>query len=307
MSRIVILEAKDDMRIKDSDDLKKISGADACRVSKIREIIDEKFKGGVKKTKITVINNSTGEKKTFENKVLIPGSQINACKMFGIPAQVVFPSYNTEMDLDNSVGPGEKPLNDQLVCLFCIADSGCGSLPKDVYVSKTTDRIKPPPKNPTSVDEFTSDMMMPFRYVDFDKDLDDNLRQYYFGRKTYSNLGKIAYYFKAFDTDPQLHIIYADGTEVTDDMYDVQSDQEVECYVELRLRINRLDFRDYFENVLGWDKSRISTLSLCTAWYNEQSGFKYFQNILPYTLLNFSYQMLTSAEVSLDFIYDLYF
>ena len=76
----------------------------------------------------------------------------------------------------------------------------------------------------------------------------------------------------------------------------------------MRLRITRLDFRDYFENVLGWDKSRISSLSLCTAWYNEgDDGFTYFQNILPYTILNFSYQLLVSSETAIDIQYELYY
>lgn len=273
-----------------------------------RLILSERLKGGAKRTKIVITNNDTGESNTYENKVLIPGSQINICKIFGIDERVHFPSYNKEMVLDESVDPSETPQNPQQVCLFCISDAGCGTLPKDVYVAKVTDRVNPAPADPVSPTEFTSKMIMPFRYVDFDNDLSENLRQYYFGRKTYNNLEKIAYYFKAFDTDPQLHLVYADGTEITENMYNVESDQEAECYVEMRLRINRQDFRDYFENAIGWDNSRISTLSLCSAWYTEgQDGFKYFQNIIPYTLLNFSYQLLVSSDTSLDILYTIYY
>lgn len=294
MSKDIILTMGDSAKAKD-----RISDHD-------KAVLLDRLKGGAKKTRITITNTETGESHTYENKVVIPGSQLNACKLFGLEPIVNFPSYNTEMQLDNSVDPSEPPKNEQLVCLFCVADSGCGTLPKDVYVSKVTDRIKPAPANPTSVDEFTSDMIMPFRFVDFNEDLDENLRKYYFGRKTFTSLGKIAYYFKTFDTVPQLHLRYADGTEITEDMWNVESDQEAECYVEMRLRITRLDFRDYFENVIGWDKSRISSLSLCTAWYDDTiDEYKYFQNIIPYTLLNFSYQLLVSSEVSLDINYEI--
>lgn len=270
-----------------------------------KTLISEKLNAGVKRTKIVFRNHDTGEiLQEVENKILLPGSQLNACKLFGLDPIVNFKSYNEEMQLDNSADPSEPPMNDQLVCLFCIADAGCGTLPKDVYKTKVTDRIKPAPANPTSIDDFTPQMIMPFRYVDFDKDLDSNLRKYYFGRKTYNSLGKIAYYFKKFDTEPQLHLRYADGTQITEDIYNTESDQDAECYIQTRLRITRLDFRDYFEQVIGWDKGRISTLSLCTAWYNDTiDEFTYYQNIIPYSLLNFSFQLLVSSDISIDVSY----
>ena len=86
---------------------------------------------------------------------------------------------------------------------------------------------------------------MPFRYQDIDDDLNDDLRKYYFGRKTDEEAGKIAYYFKAFETTPMLHLRYTDGTQITDEMYNVETEQGAECYVETKLRITRNDFRDY--------------------------------------------------------------
>jgi hypothetical protein len=76
----------------------------------------------------------------------------------------------------------------------------------------------------------------------------------------------------------------------------------------MRLRITRLDFRDYFENVLGWDKARISSLSLCLAWYDDTiDNYVYYQDITPYTVLNFSYQPLVDATMAVDVEYQVYY
>ena len=274
-----------------------------------REVLSKRLKAGAKKTRVVFRNHDTGEiLGEYENKVVITGSQLNACAMFGLDPLIDFPTYNTEMKLDNSDDPEQDPKNNPVVCLFCISDSGCGTLPKDVYVSKYTDRIKPAPKDPASITEFTSNMIMPFRYVDTSADLSDDLRKYYFGRKTFDRLGKVGYYFKTFDTDPQLHLRYADGTPITKDMYNLDSTQQAECYIDMRLRITRLDFRDYFENVLGWDKARISSLSLCIAWYDDDLGdYRYYQDITPYTLLYFSLQWLVDTSIAVDIEYQIFY
>lgn len=297
MSKNIILHAGDNSVAIDNCDLR------------LANAINEKTKGGPIKTKITFRNHDTGEVLgEYHNKVVITGSQANACALFGLDKLVNFPTYNTEMGLDNSDNESETPKNDSIVCLFCVADSGCGTTPKDVLVANYTGRLKPAPANPTSINDFDSSMIMPFRYVDTDSDIDDDLRQYYFGRKTFTNLGKIGYYFKRFDTQPQLHLVYADGTPITSDMYNVDSDQLAECYVDMRLRITRLDFRDYFENVLGWDKARISSLSLCLAWYDDTiDNYVYYQDITPYTVLNFSYQPLVDATMAVDVEYQVYY
>lgn len=277
--------------------------------SEEKKLLTERLHGGPKGTKVVFRNHDTGEiLGEYHNKVTITGSQLNACAMFGLEPTVKFPTYNSEMKLDNSDDPKETPKNNPIVCLFCIGDTGCGTLPKDVLISKYTDRIKPCPSDPTSTKDFDTSMIMPFRYVDAGADLSDNLRKYYFGRKTFDRLGKIGYYFKTFDTQPQLHLRYADGTKITKDMYNTLSNQQAECYVEMRLRITRLDFRDYFENVLGWDKARISSLSLCTAWYDDTiDNYRYYQDILPYTILFFSYQWLVDDTIAVDIEYQIFY
>ena len=276
-----------------------------------KDYIREKTFGGPKKTKVIFKNHDTGEiLGEYENKVVISGSQFQAMSVFGITDKTVpFTSYNADMKLDNYRPDTDVPMHTPTVCLFGVSDSGCGTNPQDVKVSKNTDRIKPGPSSVSSqsdaLNKFKSDVLMPFRFVNTGSDLDANLRKYYFGRKTFSNIGKVAYYFKTFDTNPQLHIRYADGTQVTG--WDPNATQACECYVEMRLRITRLDFRDYFQYI-GWNKARISSLSLCSAWYDDTTySYKFYNDILPYTLLNFSYRPLADSTIAIDIIYSIFY
>lgn len=263
-----------------------------------------------KRTRITAIDHETGEViGTYENKILAPGSQMTACKIFGIEPNVIFPTYNTELGLQNSLDPypDTQPYNSPIVCLWAAGRSGAGSTDGEINVVSTTDRI-----DPKTDDNGVYKDIVPFRYVDKAEDLDDDEREFYFGRKVFdegTSQEKIAYFFKAFDTEPQLHVRYIDGTEVTDSMYDVVSSQQVEIYVEMRLSVDKQDFRDYFDEVLGWDKANISTISLLLAWYDDTQGdnYRWYQDILPYSKFNFAQEQLKDLNRAIDFNYQVYF
>jgi hypothetical protein len=121
--------------------------------------------------------------------------------------------------------------------------------------------------------------------------------------------GWVGYYFKKFESDPMLHMRFADGTQITNDnISTIGSTQDTECYVEARLRITRLDFRDYFEKVLGWDKARVSSMSLNYSWYYTNADtYKYFQDITSYSLLNFDYKELQDLTIAMDILYEIYY
>lgn len=263
-----------------------------------------------RKTKIIITDHETGEVlQEVENKILVPGSQITACKEFGITPIVNLPTYNTELKLENSKEPypETQPANDPIICLWCVGRSGAGPSPSDVIVPTTTDRIAP------------TDDIVPFRYVNADNDLPSDLRDEYYGRAVDEETGMISYYFKAFDTEPQLHVRYLDGTEVTENMYTVDSSQQVEVYVEVRLALTRIDLRDYFDQVLGWDKANISCISLCTAWFDDtiaenpdapeedQVKYKWYQDILPFSKLNFQVIDMIDLNRAIDFNYQVYY
>jgi hypothetical protein len=273
----------------------------------MKNAINEKMFGGVKGTKIEIINANTGEvENVLHNKTVLTGSTLNACNAWGVSPSFVLPNYNTDMNLDHTEDYNTvEPKNLPIICLFCVSDAGCGTTTKDVYVASYVDRIKPVTDTTT---ELKPEHIMPFRYVDYDKDLSEDLRKYYFGRKEWVDKGKIGYYFKKFDTEPQLHLRYADGTMITDEMYEYETDQIAECYVQTRLRINQKDFRDYFDSELGWDKARISSLSLCYAWYDDTiDEHVWYQQITPYSLLNFPFKELSDLDTAIEFVYSVYY
>lgn len=274
--------------------LKDIAKIDDKLAMTVKRKIFNEMKSGVKGTRIRMKNLATGEITELHNKVVISGSIATASNLFTIDPPVVVPSYNTALQLENSV-TGQTPLNKPLICLFGVADEGCGTLDSDVYEPSYVDRISPA-------------KLLPFRYItDGEADLSESERGMYFGRKVDSS-NNIYYYFKAFDSTPQLYLRYTDGTEIsTSTMYNVITSQEAECYVQIDLTINRNDFRNYFDKVLGWDKARISTLSLMYAWYTEESGYKWYQDIIPFTKLNFSYEKLVDSTKALSFEYSLFF
>lgn len=267
------------------------------------------LKGGVRKTKIIIKDHETGEViDTVENKVLVPGSQITACKQFGIDQVVLLPTYNSELNLQNSYDDwSQPPANEPITCLWCVGQSGFLSSPGEVLAVDTKERIEP------------INDILPFRYVAPEDDLDPDQREMYFGRKIDPITGMIYYYFKKFDTTPQLHVRYLDGTDVGPNMFNVNTPQDIEVYVEMRLSISRLDFRDYFDQVIGWDNAYVNTVSLCTAWYrddivenpgsstDEAINYQWYQDIIPFSKFNFKDNDLTELNKAIDFIYQIYY
>lgn len=266
--------------------------------------IAQRIHGGPSKTKIIITDHETGEVLgVLSNKILVPGSQNTACAQFGLEPIIKFPTYNTELDLDHSYEEWtEEPKNKPITCLWCVGRDGSGSSPNEVFTVVNTDRVEP-------VDD-----IIPFRYLSAGQDLDDDQREIYFGKFSNGSTGKMSYFFKAFDTTPQLHINYLDGTEVTSDMWSIETDQPVEIYVEMKLSINRLDFREYFDQVLGWDKADISTISLLTAWYDEfkdnpdvDKKYRYYQDVIPFSKFNFKAEELIDLTRALDFNYQVFY
>ena len=226
-----------------------------------------------------------------KNKVLIAGSQLVAQKVFNLDELVALPTYNTDLQLDNS--DNSNPQNPTKVVIFCCGTKGCGLENSQVYPVKYTGRIAP-----------TADII-PFRYQLPQNDLSDELRGKYFGRKTTPT--RVSYYFKGFETEPTMKARFVDGTVIDANLYNVNNNQDAELFVEMSLIITKEDFRDYFKDTTGINDAKINSISLCTAWYNENGGFKYYQDIRPFTQLNIPNEPLIDLTKGIDITYHIYF
>ena len=273
------------------------------------KIIRHRLAAGPSKTVIKIIDKATGKVlDTGHNSIMLEGSQIAACKMFNLDQVVPVPTYNSMLGLDHTIGTDwdTQPYTDPCVCLWCAGRDGFDNSVNEVNALSNLDLIRP-------------DSIIPFRYVPETEDLSRELRSIYFGRKTLEDKEMIAYYFKAFDTTPALHVRYLDGTEVTSNLYQVDSSQIAEIWVEMKLSVTRNDFRDYFDRVIGWDNADFSTISLLIGWYDntipenpdapasDRVFYKWYQDVVPFSKWNFKAIDLTELTEGVEFTYQVFF
>ena len=228
------------------------------------------------------------------NKVILPGSHYTASKHFNINPPVKLPSYNTALGLDGMQALTDAEERGALVVLFAVGIDGCGPESSQVYDVDYTKWIKP-------------DSLVPFRYVFDDNDLSATMRQKYFGRKKITGTDKIAYYFKAFETNPTMHMQYIDGTPVDENIYISDNTLDVETYVELNLSISKDDCREFFDATTGINDAKVNTISLLTAVPKVIDGYTYYQSIRPLTKLNFPNESLIDLTKGIDITYHIYY
>ena len=228
------------------------------------------------------------------NKVILPGSYYTASKHFNINPPIKLPSYNTELGLDGIQALTDAEERSALVTLFAVGTDGCGPESSQVYDVDYTKWIKP-------------DSLVPFRYVYDNNDLSDALREKYFGRKKIAGTDKVAYYFKAFENVPTMHMQYIDGTPVDSNIFISDNTIDVETYVELNLTITKDDCREFFSATTGINDAKVNTISLLTAVPKVIDGYTYFQGIRPLTKLNFPNESLIDLTKGIDITYHIYY
>ena len=227
-----------------------------------------------------------------DNKIIIPGSIFTACKHAGITPTVQLNSYNEELGLEkistSSNFAGEH------ICLFAVGTDGGGDDGATKYPVDYTKWIAP-------------DSLVPFRYQLAANDLSVADRASYFGRKVLADEGRIAYYFKAFETAPVLTCQRIDGTPIDDTVYTSENTMEAETFLALRLKITKEDCRDFFFATTGINDAHINTISILTAWKETIDGYTYYQNIQPLTKLNITKEYLIDLTKGLDILYHIYY
>jgi hypothetical protein len=246
------------------------------------------------KTKVVVKCHETGEIIfTKRNKLILPGAGFLARALFDLPGTEITPSYNSALSLDNTIYT-TVPTGVNKTALFCVGTDGCGRENSQVEEEDYRKWI-----NPTTG-------LVPFQYRPLNKDITNSARKdVYFGRKTLASY--YAYYFKKFDSNPQLIQQFTDGTPIDNTIYSTTSSLPVETIVNMQMSVTPSDCRDYFIATTGVNDARINTISLCTAWYKEINGYNVYQDIRPVTKLNFPNECLIDLKKGIDIDYSVYF
>lgn len=244
---------------------------------------------------VHIIDENTNEILFYgRNKVILPGAAFTARKHFAIPDQEITPSYNDALGLDNSVHEAPPSEADEKVFLFSVGVDGGGWEPSQIY--------------PVNYGKWCAPGdLVPFRYQPLTDDLGEELRDSYFGRKTYDAQNRIAYYFKSFDIEPTFHQQYIDGTPIDANIYESEKEDEIETYIELVLKITKEDCREFFRATTGPNTARINCIQLLTGWAKTVDGIKYYQDIRPLTKLHFPLESLIDITKSIKIIYHLYY
>lgn len=232
-----------------------------------------------------------------DNKVVIAGSAFTASKHFKIGLDARTPSYNEILGLEHtSKDPAPVGIRDEeKVYLFAVGTDGCGPTPKEVYGVKYTSWISP-------------DHLVPLRYAPVNNDLTPDDRKRYFGRKLIERDGRIAYYFKTFESVSEtVQQRYLDGTPIDENIYTSERTDEVETFVRMHFIISREDCREFFNQTVGQEESRLSSLSILTAWKKNINGIDYYQDIRPLTKFHFPVESLIDNSKGLDITYTLYY
>lgn len=260
-----------------------------------------------------IIRDETTKEVLFKgkNKVVLSGGDIVARKLFDISSSTVIPTYNSELSLNDGSGNATAGYtfpntvfsgtaakqNDPKILLFCIGTDGCGTSGSQIYTVDYNSRIKP-------------ESLVPFRFIASGSSLDpaDLADTTYFGSKSVTVGTKTftAYYFKTFEAAPEYHAEFSDGTAITSNVYSSQN-TDVDCYVQLTLKITKEEIREYFKATSGDDQCRFNTISLCAAYPARKSNHNYMLDIRPITKLNISNEYMIDVTKGVEIIYQIYF
>ena len=280
--------------------------------------------------------NDRGERiwEPLHNKTVIAGAALTAMKLFNLDRSRLdnTPTYDTEMGLDegasgstyptvvitdsdgNAVGSVEDE-SQRIILGFCVGQGGAGLDISDVFEVEYCSWITP-------------DNMIPFKYpLASADDVDETM---YKGKKALTlsdGSSRNAYYFKAFSNTPTLVQNYistigtfSDSVSSSSVYSSSSSADRAESYIELHLKINKDDCRDFFIAHKGLESAKINEVSLVYGWpktvevtkLNSAGSlvtgtYEYWQDIRPFSRLTIPSEIISNEEKSLSIIYTLYF
>lgn len=258
------------------------------------EIVDRKVKplrmenqNKVLRTQIIGLDTLTGEKLwETENQIVLGGALFILEKCFNVEAPINVDYLNNIMGINNMDPIDEIYPKDTHVCLFGVGIGGCG----DAYTSVV------------DVKYYEREIfdMIPFRITD-EEFTGADVDKYWF--KRHEDDGKVSYFLKSFESPAEIKVLWRDGeegedgSEVSTGVHDTERTEPIETFVEMILKVNKKDCREYFEMNGNIEAARINSIGLFTGIMStNEYGEKDYKQVKLFSKLNIPNEMLVLSK-----------
>lgn len=228
------------------------------------------------------------------NLIVLPGKVFALEKLFNVKCKTDIPDLKEQLNIPASTpitaNEDKGPLQKKAVCLFGVGMGGSSNQFGDV--------IKP---NFSDTNLYN---MVPFRYVPLANDLTPTEKKKYFFRvETQDDM--VAYFLKKFDKTPSIEIKRL-GTDIDADIS--IKDEEFDVYVEMELKIDVEDIREYFNAIGEGHLARYNEICLVYGVQPDVPGQDYvdYEQLELFSKLTFNNEALDSVSKELRIIYRVY-
>ena len=198
------------------------------------------------------------------NETVLGGAITVLEKLWKVNASLKVDSINNIMGINTNITPplsDTSANNDDFVCCWGVGIGGCGDTYGSIRAVNFYER--------EIGQNLHTDQMIPFRVVsDPFSNSDDNYNKYFM--RTQRADGLYEYYLKAFETTPEIKVLWRDGAEGEDgsevelDVYNTERTDQIEAFCEMRLMITKKDLQEYFEVMGIPEMARVNTIGLFT-------------------------------------------
>ena len=241
----------------------------------------------VLRTQIIGLDTLTGEKLwETENQIVLGGALFILEKCFNVEAPINVDYLNDIMGINNMDPIEEIYPKDTHVCLFGVGIGGCG----DAYTSVV------------DVKYYEREIfdMIPFRITD-EEFTGADVDKYWLKRHEVD--GKISYFLKSFESPAEIKVLWRDGeegedgSEVGTGVHNTERTEPIETFVEMILKVNKKDCREYFEMNGNIEAARINSIGLFTGILStNEYGERDYKQVKLFSKLNIPNEMLVLSK-----------
>ena len=227
------------------------------------------------------------------NLIVAPGRLFVLEKLFNINSPVKPTSLASQLHITDKTTDRENgPHKDEHVCMFMIGQGGSelefGSVNPPNY--KDTNLFNP----------------IPFRFVKKENDLQgEDVNKYFMRMET--STGYYAYFGKKFEVTPEIKVKRI-GTDTDVNFSDI--DEDFDIYVDINLKIDTTDLREYFNAGEGLEMARFNEIGLVIGQpdllQTYEGEFRDYSNLQLFSKLTFNNEALDSNTKELNINYRIY-